>query len=356
MPSARYTPSKALDAKAEMISFWESEQGERFADAFMATTRDTFRHRSLFPRGWTGATFADVESNRLFTGEVYMVTSEMMDVCEYASLTLPPEEGIIRRDLLPTDRGFLVFEEPRYVNDIHGTKIGVSAISWATTNEVIEGASYIHPLYGDIAITKPVPGVRFVLYTSKFDAYDEAWDYERVVEAGLHDGLTKPEWQRMYQHAQSIQPSLVLSHSLFMPTDMPWEPKDATDEELLARINASTSNSSWIDYLITVWTMMGQTLADTHEAEVDKGTRKRMMRAKIPGRVTVIALRRKSGRHSEQDREGMIEWHHRWVVRGHWRRQPYKDGTTQLIWINAFIKGPEGKPFKQTEKVYLLKR
>jgi hypothetical protein len=41
-----------------------------------------------------------------------------------------------------------------------------------------------------------------------------------------------------------------------------------------------------------------------------------------------------------------VNWSHRWIVRGHWRNQPYGPGSElrKLIWVDAHIKGPEDRP------------
>ena len=43
---------------------------------------------------------------------------------------------------------------------------------------------------------------------------------------------------------------------------------------------------------------------------------------------------------------GSVEWSHRWMVRGHWRLQPYgpKRALRKPTWIDPYVKGPEDKP------------
>lgn len=42
---------------------------------------------------------------------------------------------------------------------------------------------------------------------------------------------------------------------------------------------------------------------------------------------------------------GGVEWSHRWVVRGHWRRQWYPSVQRhRLIWVDPYVKGPEDAP------------
>jgi hypothetical protein len=46
-----------------------------------------------------------------------------------------------------------------------------------------------------------------------------------------------------------------------------------------------------------------------------------------------------------------------WYVRGHARRiRDKKTGEIRVVWVKPYIKGPDGKPIRVTEKVYALKR
>ena len=108
--------------------------------------------------------------------------------------------------------------------------------------------------------------------------------------------------------------------------------------------------------LLTAGLLMQQPLADTSTTEADRAARKRLRRAgHQPAPVRVIELRRpKSGAGSgESDRE----YHHQWIVRGHWRQHWYpKRQVHRPVWIAPHIKGPEGAPLIGGEKVYALKR
>ena len=50
----------------------------------------------------------------------------------------------------------------------------------------------------------------------------------------------------------------------------------------------------------------------------------------------------------------------RWIVRGFWRWQPYKEENGEWarkrIWIDPYIKGPAGAPLKITKKVNAVVR
>jgi hypothetical protein len=67
-------------------------------------------------------------------------------------------------------------------------------------------------------------------------------------------------------------------------------------------------------------------------------------------KVIVVRLRRVY--QERQTGESEVEWQHRWMVRGHWRKQWYSSTREhKLIYIAPFIKGPEGKPFLPPREV-----
>jgi hypothetical protein len=100
---------------------------------------------------------------------------------------------------------------------------------------------------------------------------------------------------------------------------------------------------------------MQQTLAQTTEVHVDRAARKRLRRlGQEPTPVRVIELRRPA--HSGSG-DGSREFHHQWIVRGHWRQQWYPAREVHRpVWIAPHIKGPEGAPLIGGEKVYAWKR
>lgn len=110
-----------------------------------------------------------------------------------------------------------------------------------------------------------------------------------------------------------------------------------------------------VDFVRTLWRFFQQTIASITRERAERPLRRQLARAKLPDtHVTVIDLRRSATRgdgHSE------VEWSHRWLVRGHWRNQWYpSEETHRLIYINPFIKGPDGAPLLLRDKVYNLTR
>jgi hypothetical protein len=107
--------------------------------------------------------------------------------------------------------------------------------------------------------------------------------------------------------------------------------------------------------LQSTWLLMKQDLSSVENAHFDRAAHRRAKREgrDVP-RVRVIALRRTG---SGAGGDGTREWHHRWIVRGHWRNQWYPSHEVHRpIWVNPHVKGPEDAPLLVGEKVYDLRR
>lgn len=107
--------------------------------------------------------------------------------------------------------------------------------------------------------------------------------------------------------------------------------------------------------LRSAWLLMAQPLATDTEIHPDRPARRRAARGRYkPSPVRVIELRRPA--HSGAG-DGSREFHHQWIVRGHWRQQWYPAREVHRpVWIAPHIKGPEGAPLIGGEKVYAWKR
>ena len=69
---------------------------------------------------------------------------------------------------------------------------------------------------------------------------------------------------------------------------------------------------------------------------------------KLNSVLKVVSFRRMEYyRQQEQGKHLDREYHWQWLVRGHWRRQPYGHGASyKNIFIQAFVKGPQNAPPK----------
>jgi hypothetical protein len=143
-------------------------------------------------------------------------------------------------------------------------------------------------------------------------------------------------------------------------------PNPKYQAQLLAEGCSPTPGTNGLRYLHALWLLMNQTVTTTEDGHVERAARRRASRRNLPPKVTVIRLRREAGA-ARGEGESLVEWSHRWLVRGYWRWQHVSEhypGAQELepgdwrarIWINPHVRGPEGLPIVQSEKVISLER
>ena len=130
-----------------------------------------------------------------------------------------------------------------------------------------------------------------------------------------------------------------------------------TDKAINLNEEPRQTRSPMAAFIVTLWRLCQQSLASRLGEDPSRTARRRMGKAHLPvSPITVISLRRVSG---QEHGESHVEWQHRWMVRGHWRRQPYREnGETvyRYIYINPYLKGPEDMPLLHRDKVNALVR
>lgn len=101
-------------------------------------------------------------------------------------------------------------------------------------------------------------------------------------------------------------------------------------------------------FVLAAQQWLSQRILTTKEAQLNRHARRRAARVieHVPC-VNVIALRAYESSRSPASERREVEWSHRWIVSGHWRKQ-YHPSTGENVptWINPHIKGPEDKPLK----------
>lgn len=80
----------------------------------------------------------------------------------------------------------------------------------------------------------------------------------------------------------------------------------------------------------------------------DRPTRRRLEKAGLNyPEIRVIRLRTSHG-DGHDSGPGLVNWRHRWLVRGHWRQQFHpSDQSHRPLWIAPYVKGPDDKPLKE---------
>lgn len=109
--------------------------------------------------------------------------------------------------------------------------------------------------------------------------------------------------------------------------------------------------------LLACLAFMQLKLAALEPVVLPRAVRRRMQRENKPiPNIRIVQLRQRepSGNHV-----GSREYHHKWIVQGHWRRlhEPRKSDGAEVTFVHAYVKGPEGAPLLQPrESVYVVAR
>lgn len=73
--------------------------------------------------------------------------------------------------------------------------------------------------------------------------------------------------------------------------------------------------------------------------------------------VQVIVLRQAASRGDAAAEARTVEWGCRWIVAGHWVNQWYPSRQRhERIWLMPYVKGPEDKPLRISDKVWAVTR
>lgn len=264
---------------------------------------------------------ARLEAERVRNGELFWVNGDMTDLVATAAKTMP---GFTLSPAdMPSPCGFMVFDKPIHTvtSPYSGDGFPIVAASWG-----------------------PCP---FADY--KNGGVWASWysDTSHVID-GPHNAALPDEVKAMMKGAL---PRFTYDHESVAPfSDTALKTATVTGEE------PSSDSGLGVDVLKAAWLLMAQPLAELSDVEPDRAARKRLRRAsQEPKPVRVIELRRPQ--RSEGAAAGGREYHHAWVVRGHWRQQWFpKREVHRPVWIAPHIKGPEGAPLIGGEKVYALKR
>lgn len=250
--------------------------------------------------------------------ETLYMGKEFCSLVDTARRTVP-DDLEFEESWVPCERGFLYLETPFAVPHAPGLPVNVKirAVGWMPNTG---GTLFLFALEG-------LPGT---INQGGF----ASWSY-----CTLYNG--EPVLARLrYFEEQSKTAS-----SLPEPPYTPGKEMDELHE---------------IRWLYTALHLMSQKLAVTRKERTSPLARSmnRSKGRKINDGIRIVSLRRMEyDRQQEQGEHPDREYHWQWVVTGHWRRQPYRDGVYKNIFIEAYVKGPENMPLKPpVHKVYLAVR
>lgn len=299
--------------------------------------------------GDTGETVAKRWLSQLDVAQNYYVASEMVDLAVAASIHLADknEDGdttILEAHDPPSPFGWMWLAKPLSIRDIRGKTLSMQGCFWSTSG-------------GYVNIT---------WFVDEYDMKDDSNRYFREKgTTNFRSPRLTPNHLEVAAYGQPLPRSITApSHYVFDSEErleigktengdnflIVGSGDDRYEVEVEKRVAATNS------FLYSVWRLMRQTLVSTQPlTDLPRQDRRRLDKANVTNRaVTVIELRRREGgRGYNSD----VNWSHRFLVRGHWRRQWYpSDKTHRWVYILDYIKGDESLPLLVREHVTALLR
>ena len=272
-------------------------------------------------------------------GEVYRISADMTELITHAAALLDDTDRW-HKDLLPTEAGFARFEKPLVLHDARGNDMLIHAMTWGPA-----------PL-GDRATGAPT-GEMATLVTMWNDLHVEPdfYAHQMLSEYGRMT-LDKICGRWSFIGAETLTDGVRMGPALLDPTQLSHNHDPAVSMPF-------TNNFRLI---MALCMLMDQTIVVTSAERPNAYARRRAKERKLPqSDITVVTLRRayrKEGDGHSVSHSANREWHHRWIVRGHWRWARVGPGRqeTRRVWVSGHVKGPEGAPLRITTKVYDVKR
>lgn len=327
---------EALDHQTELLNFWRSDMGQRYALGFAKDVNGKGR-----PGGDIYAASPFIEGAKLERGSPVFVEADVLDLVEAAAETFRPEP-FLPEDIF-VEEGFALLERPVYVVDVGGKSCGFRAMSWgpvAIEWQKEDGAKEVKPFF------------HCCLYThcDDPDDYRDDWERRNAEEAGVSREETRSAFRQTFGGPLSM----------FHVTNIPYgaEPEDVAADAResgdlpLPRLPSPIDTAPEPMELDQLWRFLQaffrlaqQRIAAPSERRAPRASRRRAARiGKEAENVLVVTLRREK-RTRDFGEERDVNWTRRWMVGAHWRNQWYPTlGIHRQIWIAPYVKGPEDKP------------
>lgn len=140
-----------------------------------------------------------------------------------------------------------------------------------------------------------------------------------------------------------------------------WWADGGTVESVDAQVDEAfaAERVAFVKWVCTAAMFIEQEIVSTDRITPHRALRRRAERANLAlPNCHVVTLRREVRADETLASETIVEWSHRWIVRGHWRRQFFPSrGNHAPVWIDPYIKGPDDKPFIEPARtVYAVTR
>lgn len=344
-------PAQVLDMQGDLLSrletipeFVESVQNVLTLDVSRA--REETGARERMARAHAGQ-LTEAIKKQVRLAYAYRVTDEMSALVQIVASQLD-ETDRFDRTMAPTEWGIVRFDRPLPIQDVRG---GLMQAHWLTWGPAYGGTT---DAFGR-EVSKP--GMVLSWWNDLADPDPYAQAMFRDMDPG------QSHRTRKYLGRWAIDGAEVALDGAVMGAPTITVPL-VVQARLIAEGAEIAEFTNTTRYAYALFLLLNQTLTRVTEEEIPRSAQARIGRMPIPGRVSVITLRRRAG--AESAGESLVEWSHRWLVRGFpaWRKcgsekpyaQPYEKGWRVRVYVAPYVKGPEDKPLVITNHVYNLSR
>ena len=271
------------------------------------------------------------------SAETVWMTHEMMDLVQHAMHGFDATEPVTVDDCF-IPHGFMVLPEPFYSLDIYDKRVANRALLWRLDPD------------GVVILGQNDDGTTSM-------TYDLTWADKGTVEAvvrfteisyiGDDDDWTEWADDSFREAMRSLGINWGIAHTVALPI------------RFISTMGTDPGKAAWLLFWRVAQKLMAETIITSERVPAARPVRREAQRFGIDmGAPRVIELRRPRGREADVEGEHTrdVNWTHRWIVRGHWRDQPYgpkgSPTHTKQIWIGAYEKGPENLPLVIRDRVW----
>ena len=272
--------------------------------------------------------FSEEIAATMHQASTMFVSYDVSELIEQVGESMPPDM-ILESDLMMDSGMFVLGKTWWYLDYDRGDYVGkipIRAILWTRTPSVGQPDGSFKD------------GIQVYLFTD--------WAWAESINADPWGGGGSP-------------PPLLMIDMWAWTFDTWWE--DAKPGEQTDQHHTSLHVSEVRRKLLALFRFMQEEIVKTQRERMPRPALKRMGRSgkTVPedGSIVVVHLRRiraVTKKTVSNAVAGMVEWSHRWWVRGHYRYNP-KTGEKD-IWIRPYVKGPDGKPIVIKEKLMTVDR
>lgn len=271
-----------------------------------------------------GAAWCLSEYQTLMLAESYLIAAQMNPLIHLAAADIP-QDIILEEHMLPSKHGFLVFEDPWDTVDVGRKRLLTRVITWEPMEDQ----------HGALGVQ-----------VTEYSAISDGDDISQMIlnSARLREHTLDTLGDLQVQHLMALR----FGTSILGNVDPTWDDN---------KIRAAQGP---VKAMLALWMLMQQRVTETVVPAISPRTERRWKRKGVKPQVNVINLRRRriiSQTAAEHESGGTREWSGRWMVKGHWRQQPYGPGRQERRWvyIHPFLKGPDDLPIiDKRPKVYKL--